>query len=393
MTQTTTLSALKKQDAINAPADMRAGFDTVGGFELMQRGAKLLANSTLVPDAYQAVIIKRDKYGNISSKNENPNAISNCVLALNMSQRMGADPLMVMQNLYIVKGRPAWSSQFIIAAINACGKFTPLRFDVEDKGEREMEWTEEVWKKNPNTDKSYREEVEKKAVIHDFACTAWATEKATGTKLSSPTVTVEMAVREGWYGKDGSKWKTMPEVMLRYRAASFFGKIYAPELLMGIATAEEVHDTIDLLEAENGTFGVEEEPRKTMTTADITEAPAQTEAPAPEQRAAEQSEQGKPAGKKRAAPAAKSPAPAASTGPDSPAPQAAAPAAGAAPAGKQPSQSRAEATPPPLTHNPQTGEVFGLAAGLITCPNTGRQVDELDCTAKSCREGCPVFEF
>ena len=135
----------------------------------------------------------------------------------------------------------------------------------------------------------------------------------------------------------------------------------------------------------------------------------------------------KPAGKKRASPAAKSPAPAASTGPASPAqtsaPDSAARTAAApqgnaafsaknasdspsptgrgggrhgedtAPAGKQPSQSRAEATPPPLTHNPQTGEVFGPAAGLITCPNTGRQVDELDCTAKSCREGCPVFEF
>ncbi len=127
------------------------------------------------------------------------------------------------------------------------------------------------------------------------------------------------------------------------------------------------------------------------------EPPAQTEAPAPEQRAAEQSEQeesappAKSAPKKRTSPAAKKTAPAASTGPDSPAPQPAAPAA--APAGKQPSQSRAEITPPPLTHNPQTGEVFGPAAGLITCPNTGRQVDELDCTAKSCREGCPVFEF
>lgn len=269
MTQTTSLSTLKRQDTINAPADMRAGFDTVGGFELMQRGAKLLASSTLVPAAYQAVNIKRNKYGDIESKTENPSAVSNCVLALNMSQRMGADPLMVMQNLYIVEGRPAWSSQFIIAAINACGKFTPLRFDIEDKGEREMEWTEKVWKKNQQTGKNYREEVQKKAVIHDFACTAWAIEKATNTKLSSPKVSIEMAVFEGWYGKDGSKWKTMPEVMLRYRAASFFGKIYAPELLMGIATTEEVHDTIDLLDMGNGSFSMEDKPRKTMTTDDI----------------------------------------------------------------------------------------------------------------------------
>lgn len=279
MSQTTTLSEIKKTNAA-LPPDTQASFFTIGGFELMQRGARLLASSTLVPAAYQSNIVKRNKYGDIESQTENPNALSNCVLALNMSQRMGADPLMVMQNLYIVEGRPAWSSQFIIAAINACGKFTPLRFDIEDKGEREMEWTEKVWKKNPQTGKNFREELQKKAVIHDVACTAWAMEKATNTKLSSPKVSIAMAVLEGWYGKDGSKWKTMPEVMLRYRAASFFGKLYAPELLMGIQTAEEVHDTIDLSDL-GGTFGVEES-RPTMTTADISSAKSAPTTPARE---------------------------------------------------------------------------------------------------------------
>lgn len=256
MTQTTSLSALRKQDTINAPADMRAGFDTVGGFELMQRGAKLLAGSTLVPAAYQSVNIKRNKYGEIESQTENTNALSNCVLALNMSQRLGADPLMVMQNLYIVEGRPAWSSQFIIASINACGKFSPLRFTLEDKGEKEVAWTTTVWE-GPQGQRRKRE-VQHQAVIRNKECTAWAIEKATGERLDGPTVSMEMAVAEGWFGKNGSKWQTMPDVMLRYRAASFFGKLYAPELLMGLSSAEEIHDTIELTSVGEGKFAVEE---------------------------------------------------------------------------------------------------------------------------------------
>ncbi|MGT2493081.1 hypothetical protein ACU4GD_27855 [Cupriavidus basilensis] len=73
------------------------------------------------PAAYRKVIEKLDKYGNVKESRENPNALANSVVALNMAQRMGADPLMVMQNLYIVEGRPSWSSQWIIAAVNGCG--------------------------------------------------------------------------------------------------------------------------------------------------------------------------------------------------------------------------------------------------------------------------------
>lgn len=264
----TSLAELKASTR-SLPAETQIGFFTAGGLDLMQRAAHLLSNSTLVPKQYQALWVKRDKYGNIEGQpTQNPNAISNCVLALNMSQRLGADPLMIMQNLYIVEGRPGWSSQFITAAINACGKFSPLRFEIEDLGEQDFEWSEKVWEQNPQTGRNFRKDVSKKARLRDMKCVAWAIEKATGERISSPPVSIEMAVLEGWYGKDGSKWKTMPEVMLRYRAASFFGKLYAPELLMGIQTAEELHDTIDLSEMSPGAFGMGEDP-KPMTTDDI----------------------------------------------------------------------------------------------------------------------------
>lgn len=239
--QTTSLAEIKKANAA-LPPDTQASFFTVGGFDLMQRGAYLLASSTLVPVAYRNEV--EDKKTGMLVKN--PNAMSNCVLALNMAQRIQADPLMIMQNLYIVEGRPGWSSQFIIASINACGKFSPLRFKMEDKGAKEVGWTTTVWE-GPQGQRRKRE-VQHKATIQNKECTAWAIEKATGERLDGPTVSMEMAVAEGWFGKNGSKWQTMPDVMLRYRAASFFGKLYAPELLMGLQSAEEIHDTTITIE-------------------------------------------------------------------------------------------------------------------------------------------------
>jgi hypothetical protein len=83
-----------------------------------------------------------------------------------------------------------------------------------------------------------------KVVVQNLECTAWAIEKETRERIPSPAVSIEMAVKVGWYGKSGSKWQTMPEVMLRYRAASFFGKLYAPELLMGLQSVEEMQDIV-----------------------------------------------------------------------------------------------------------------------------------------------------
>ena len=103
---TTTLATLRHPAAMTAP-DVSMGFGSLASFELMQRAAKLLCSSTLVPTQYRAVIEKLDKYGNVKERKENPNALANAVVALNMAQRMGADPLMIMQNLYVIEGRPS----------------------------------------------------------------------------------------------------------------------------------------------------------------------------------------------------------------------------------------------------------------------------------------------
>jgi hypothetical protein len=161
----------------------------LSSFEMAQRQAKALSASDLVPQQYK-------------------NNVANTLVALEIANRIGASPLMVMQNLNIIHGRPSWGSSFIIAAINGSGKFTALRFVGDlSKGI--------------------------KAVCQ---------EKATGELLEGPTVTMEMAKAEGWLDKAGSKWKTMPELMMRYRAAAFFGRLYAPEITMGMHSTEEVVD-------------------------------------------------------------------------------------------------------------------------------------------------------
>lgn len=184
-------------------------FGTVASFEAAQRIGKMLSTSSLVPDTY-----KGD--GNIG----------NCVIALEMANRIGMNVISVMQNMYIVHGRPAWSSQFLISCINASGKFTPLRYEIVG---------------DPGTDA--------------WGCRAWAVDRS-GEKLVGPLVTIEMARLEGWYSKNGSKWKTMPELMLRYRAATLFARLYSPELTMGIMTADEVEDVKELTPAASATTAV-----------------------------------------------------------------------------------------------------------------------------------------
>lgn len=238
MNQPAALAQLRQPKNEGQLAEISAGFGTLQSFELMMRQAKMLSNSTLVPVPYRAQKEIKE-YGKVVGYEENPNAISNCVIALNMATRMQSDPLMVMQNLNMIEGRPSWSSQYIIAAINSCGRYSPLRFGLSEPSEpEEVEYTATDWVSGKKV------ATPKKVKVRHQTCFAWAIEKATGERLESPIVSIKMAIDEGWLTKNGSKWQTMPDVMLRYRAAAFFGRFYAPELLMGLRSSDEEVETI-----------------------------------------------------------------------------------------------------------------------------------------------------
>ena len=176
-------------------------FSSIQTFEDAQRMVKPLASSQFIPANFQG-------------------RIDDCLIAMEMSYRMKISPLMVLQNTYIVHGKPAFSSQFLISLVNASKVFaTSIRY--KEIGERGKD---------------------------SFGCIAWAKDKD-GEVLEGPAVTIEMAKAEGWMSKPGSKWKTMPDVMLRYRAATFFTRFYAPEIAMGMQTREEVIDVESLEES------------------------------------------------------------------------------------------------------------------------------------------------
>ncbi|MCE4056331.1 hypothetical protein [Pseudomonas sp. Au-Pse12] len=255
MTQPTTLAQMQTSAVAKPKADMPMSFLTSGGFDQLLRVSNMLSSSTMVPVAYRAY--KEIKQGGqVTSYEKNSAGIANCAVALNMAQRMNADPLMIMQNLHIIEGRPSWSSAFIIASINSCGRYSSLRFVLSEPGEAiEVPYKVTEWVPG-NNGKNRPQEVTKTIKVRHQTCMAWAIEKETGERLESPVVSIQMALDEGWLTKKGSKWQTIPELMLRYRCASFFGRLYAPELLMGLQSAEEVHDFIDAKPDGSGNFTV-----------------------------------------------------------------------------------------------------------------------------------------
>ena len=236
------MPAMPTQAPTTTALSNNTGVFQFNNFNDAMNAAQVLANSTLVPKEYRFTYEVKKGYGYEATTEwvNNQNAAANCLIALNMANRMGYDPLMIMQNLHIIEGRPAWSSQFIIAAINACGKFSPLRFEIMNHGMTDVEYIETYWENKKKQTRQIKTQIE------NVSCVAWAIEKATGERIESAKIDMVMAIKEGWYQKNGSKWQTMPDQMLRYRAAAFFGRIYAPEILMGIYSADEVRDFVDV---------------------------------------------------------------------------------------------------------------------------------------------------
>jgi len=212
-------------------------------FETMQRVCKLFASSELVPEMYRA-----------SEKNPLEKAMANCMIAVEISMRIGASPLMVMQNMTPIYGKPSWSSKFLISTVNTCGRFNPLQFRFTEKGMLgKVDYTEyeKVWDKTLYGGKGGYKNIAKTATfdgtkIMDIECVAFTTAKGSDKVLESSPVSIRMAIQEGWYTKAGSKWPTMTKQMLMYRAASFWTNVYAPELSMGMKTEEEIRDVMDI---------------------------------------------------------------------------------------------------------------------------------------------------
>ena len=220
----------KKQEVAksngNKITDFSLGiFGTSDNFIMAGQMAKALSESTIVPKEYQ---------GNTA----------NSMVAIEIANRLQTSPLMVMQNLNVIQGRPSWSAQFLIAMVNGSGKYDmELQFDEKQDADGKP-----------------------------YACQCWTMKN--GRKVTGITVDMDMAKAEGWVAKNGSKWKTMPQLMLQYRAATFLIRTVAPELAMGLRTEDEILDTIEVTPVvEQDSMEVAKEIEKINATSQVVDIP------------------------------------------------------------------------------------------------------------------------
>lgn len=187
---------------VNAVSARREVQQEVLSYDQLMNMANMLAKSTIVPVMYQ-------------------NRPENTFVALDMASRMGISPMVVMQNLYVIQGKPSWSGQAMASLIRNSGQFKNVTLHY-------------VGKEGTDTWGAY----------------VTATRASDGLEIKGATVTIATAKKEGWYQKGGSKWQTIPELMLAYRAYAWFGRVHAPEIMMGLQSTEEVYDSVDVVEKE-----------------------------------------------------------------------------------------------------------------------------------------------
>lgn len=176
----------------NIPQKNEVATTVINDMRSAYKLAEVMCQAQVIPDQYK-------------------NRPSDCMIAIDMANRMGVSPLMVMQSLYVVKGKPSWSGQ-------ACMSFIQSNPNFKD--------VTPVYVGEPNTNQR--------------GCYIQATRALDGTTIQGVCVTIAMATAEGWI--KNSKWKNMPELMLAYRASAFFARVYCPSILMGVSVEGEVED-------------------------------------------------------------------------------------------------------------------------------------------------------
>lgn len=193
--ETTEITELNNMDNREMTAYNSSVFTSLQNFKDAFMIGKYFSQSSLVPQSYQ-------------------NKPMDCAIAVDIANRMGVSPMFVMQNLWVVRGIPSWSGQACMGIIKACKRYKDAKYVYT--GER----GKDTW-----------------------GCYVMATEVSTGQTVKGAEVTIDMAKKEGWYSKNGSKWQTIPELMLGYRAATFFARLYCPNELMGFKVEGEVEDS------------------------------------------------------------------------------------------------------------------------------------------------------
>lgn len=165
----------------------------VNGLEMMEKALKfseIMAQADIIPTHY------RGKPANV-------------FIAVQSALRMNLDPMQIMQNTFVISGKLGMVTAFAISLANQSGLFdSGIRYRIEGSGE-------------------------------NLKVTAYTNLKKGGAEISY-TITMREAIAEGW--TKNAKYRTLPELMLRYRAATLLIRTHVPEVLNGMHMVEEIED-------------------------------------------------------------------------------------------------------------------------------------------------------
>ena len=180
-------TALTTTQSAQAQPGALAFLQDGAAFEHLWRVAKAFSMSGMVP-------------GHFQGKPES------CMVALMYAQQLGEHPMVMFQEVTVINGRPGTSARFAISRANKSGLLQgPISWKSKGQGDAL--------------------EVTASAVLRD-----------TGEVIST-TVTMREAAADGW--TRNSKYKSIPEQMLRWRAATRLINLYMPEVLFGLGVREE----------------------------------------------------------------------------------------------------------------------------------------------------------
>ena len=167
----------------------------VNGLEMMEKALKfseIMAQADIIPTHY------RGKPANV-------------FIAVQSALRMNLDPMQIMQNTFVISGKLGMVTAFAISLANQSGLFdSGIRYRIDGSGE-------------------------------NLKVTAYTNLKKTGEEISY-TITMKEARAEGW--TKNAKYQSLPELMLRYRAATLLIRTHVPEVLNGMHMVEEIEDTV-----------------------------------------------------------------------------------------------------------------------------------------------------
>lgn len=159
-------------------------------FEHIWRIAKVFSETQMVPQAFQ----------------KKP---ADCMVAIQMAMRCGIDPMMFLQNSYVISGKPGIETKLAIAMLLKSGRIRgTITYACEGQGK-------------------------------DLQCTASCVMADTG-ELLEHTLTWHTVERSGWSAKDA--WKKDPQQMMQYRAAMRLIRSHFPDVLLGCYSKDELDD-------------------------------------------------------------------------------------------------------------------------------------------------------